>query len=304
MKVLVIGGFGFLGRNVAKFFCENDCFVSGAGNDNWINDEFKSWGFSSWQKGEISLQLLNQLPEIPDIIIHCGGSGSVGFTQNNPHDAFSRTVCSTSAILEFMRQKSPGAKLVYPSSPAVYGAHAPRPMKITDPLNPVSLYGHHKVMAEMLCKHYQDFFDLDVRIIRFFSIYGRGLKKQLFWEAGKKLLSGQQSAEFWGTGHETRDFIHVNDAASLCFKTAFSQHRNLLLNGASGKFHKIKDALELLKKGLKANIQIKFNDKTRPGDPIHYQACIDEALSIGWQPTIGLENGLQDYAIWLKSLND
>lgn len=304
MNVLVIGGCGFLGRNVAKYFSDNNWLVSGAGNDNWVDDEFKDWGFSSWKRGEISLQLLNQIPEVPDVIVHCGGSGSVGFTQNNPHEAFSKTVYSTSAILEFMRQKAHKAKLVYPSSPAVYGAHAPKPMKISDPFNPVSLYGHHKVMAEMLCKQYQDFFDLDVRIIRFFSIYGRGLKKQLFWEASKKLLSGHKNAEFWGTGHETRDFIHVKDAASLCFKTALSTKKNLCLNGASGNFHKIKEAIEILRNSLDADIKVQFNEKTRPGDPIHYQACIDEALSIGWEPMISLESGLLDYARWLKTLND
>ena len=48
-------------------------------------------------------------------------------------------------------------------------------------------------------------------IIRLFSVYGNGLKKQLLWDACNKIINAKTEVEFWGTGEETRDFIHVDD---------------------------------------------------------------------------------------------
>ena len=132
---------------------------------------------------------------------------------SDPFADFQRTVGSTAALLEYIRVDCPGAALVYPSSAAVYGHAVQLPMQEDGPLRPVSPYGVHKKFAEDLIRSHCVMFGLRASIVRLFSIYGEGFRKQLLWDACRKLLAGER--EFFGIGDETRDWLHVDDA-SLC----------------------------------------------------------------------------------------
>jgi len=298
MNLLVTGGFGFLGRNIARYFKARGYTVTGLGRDLWQPQEHLEWGFDHWIHGDITLELLNTQSTVPDMIVHCGGSGSVAFSTTEPFLDFNKTVVSTAAILEYIRTSAGAAKLIYPSSPAVHGSHGPYPIRTSAPINPVSPYGRHKRMAEELCEQYRNCFNIDVSIIRFFSIFGNGLRKQLIWDACQKLVSGKKHVEFWGTGDETRDFLHIDDAADLIYTLAASDKKNLLLNGASGKWHTIRDVVKLLADCLHSGAEISFNQNFKPGDPKHYQADITEAEKIPWQPRVPLEAGLKEYVAW------
>lgn len=298
MNLLVTGGFGFLGRNIARHFKARGYTVTGLGRDSWQPQEHLAWGFDHWIHGDITLDLLNRQPLVPDLIVHCGGSGSVAFSTTEPFLDFSKTVCSTAATLEYIRTSARAAKLIYPSSPAVHGSHGPSPIMTSAPINPVSPYGRHKRMAEELCEQYRSCFNIDVSIIRFFSIFGNGLRKQLLWDACQKLTSGRKHIEFWGTGDETRDFLHIDDAVDLVYTLAASDKKNLLLNGASGHWHTISEVLKMLAAALKSDAEISFNHNCKPGDPKHYQADISEAEKIPWHSRVSLDTGLKDYAAW------
>ena len=55
---------------------------------------------------------------------------------------------------------------------------------------------------------------LNISVVRL-SVYGKGLKKQLLWDACKKIMTSNKEATFMGTGQETRDFIHISDVLHL-----------------------------------------------------------------------------------------
>jgi UDP-glucose 4-epimerase len=298
MKTLITGGYGFLGRNAAKLFSECGDTVIGIGHGQWLPGEAEQWGFSSWINADISLEALEQISLVPDLVIHCGGSGSVFFSTREPYLDFVKTVCSTAAVLEYIRKHAPAARLIYPSSPAVHGAHDESPIKISDAINPVSPYGRHKKMAEELCFQYSGMYGLRVAVIRFFSIYGNGLKKQLLWDACAKITGGDSEAVFWGTGNETRDFIHVSDAVALLRFIAGRPESSLLANGGSGRAFRIEDVLTMIAGFARSNTRVKFNGVTREGDPVHYHADMTETESLGWRPGIDLASGLASYVDW------
>ena len=74
----------------------------------------------------------------------------------------------------------------------------------------MSPYGLHKHMAEELCEYYNRIHGYRIRSIRIFSAYGNGLRKQLLWDIYQKYQNTGR-IELFGTGEETRDFIHVSD---------------------------------------------------------------------------------------------
>jgi len=300
--VLVTGGYGFLGRAVARKFKALGCRVIGIGHGRWAAQEAAAHGFDRWLDAEVSLSSLMTLNEPVDLIVHCAGNGSVGYSLTNPLQDFYKTVQGTADLLEYIRLTDSKAMLVYPSSAGVYGSKDDAPIKVNDTLNPISPYGSHKRIVEELLASYARSYGVRIAVIRFFSIYGAGLTKQLLWDASAKLLdAGGEPAVFWGTGEETRDWISSVDAAELVVAAAGSSRQCITVNGASGVRVTIRQTLEMLRAALGVSTAFVFNGEVREGDPRFYHADISEAQQLGWRPALTLQAGLHDYAQWIAS---
>jgi UDP-glucose 4-epimerase len=300
--ILITGGFGFLGRAVAKKFQRLGWRVVGLGRGRWAPEDALKHGFNAWLDANVSLDVLMTLRESFDIVVHCAGNGSVGFSLTNPLQDFQKTVEGTVELLEYLRLTGSKALLVYPSSAGVYGAKDDSPIKEDDVLNPISPYGYHKKIAEELLESYSRTYGIRVAIVRFFSIYGAGLTKQLLWDAGLKLRAARGgAATFWGTGDETRDWISSEDAAELIVAATRSDQDFLIVNGGAGERTTVRHTLELLRSALDVDTEVRFNDIVREGDPRFYHADISEARALDWAPSMTLEQGIDRYAAWLLS---
>jgi len=304
-SVLVTGGYGFLGRAVARGFQQRGYRVVGIGHGRWAPEEAHAFGFSFWLDAGVTLSSLMTLREPLELIIHCGGNGSVGFSLTNPLEDFYKTVQTTANLLEFMRLTSSRALLIYPSSAAVYGSKPDRPIKETDSLAPISPYGVHKKIVEDLLASYSKSYGIRVAVVRFFSIYGPGLTKQLLWEASMRLrAAGEHPAVFWGTGEETRDWLNCEDAAALIFAVSQTAEPFTTINGGSGRRVTVRDTLTLLNSALDTGSSFVFNQQVREGDPRFYHADIKRATALNWTTKVSLESGIQLYGNWLKSLRN
>lgn len=299
--ILVTGASGFIGRNVAKYFSGKGWKVIGIGLGDWGKGSFKSWGIDEWYELKITSDALKKLDETPDVIVHCAGSGSVAFSLANPKKDYEANVSSILPVLEFMKLKCRKARLIYPSSAAVYGGKKDKLIKETDSLDPVSPYGKNKKAAERLLKSESKKYGLNISIIRFFSVYGPGLRKQLFWDACEKIKNSDVKIEFFGTGNETRDWLYIRDAADLIYRLSDSKNKFEIINGGSGKRFTIKETVEMIVKEFGKKIAISFNGKDKKGDPGHYYADITKAKKLGWKPKIDLEEGLEGYVKFYKT---
>jgi UDP-glucose 4-epimerase len=298
-SVLVTGGYGFLGRAVARRFKSAGFRVVGIGRGRWAPEEAAQFGFDSWLDAGVSLSSLMTLSGSFSLVAHCGGNGSVGYSLANPLQDFYKTVQGTADLLEYLRLRQPSTTLVYPSSAAVYGAKPDAPIHEDDELAPISPYGFHKKIVEELLRSYSNTYGVRVAVIRYFSIYGPGLTKQLLWDAACKLLApGTGSAEFWGTGAETRDWISAEDAAGLCVAVNRCDHRFSILNGASGERTTVQETLRLLRAALGSNAEITFNQQVREGDPRFYHADVSRAAAINFRTTTPFAAGIARFADW------
>jgi len=298
--IIITGAYGFIGRHTALKFKSHGYKVFGCGHGGWDKTEYSVWGIDTWLEDNITIESLLKLDVTPDVIVHCAGSGSVGFSLSNPAEDFHKTVSGTLEVLEFIRLHSPGTKFIYPSSAAVYGEHINTPISTHDPLNPASPYGVHKKIAEELCSSYHNHFEISVAVIRFFSVYGPGLTKQLLWDASKKFIQNDNTP-FWGTGDETRDWIYISDATELIYLNAQSRQAFSIMNGGTGVKHTIRETLSILSELLhEEHMPINFNNVVRSGDPRYYHANMNEAQQFNWSAHLTLEQGLEQYANWLK----
>jgi UDP-glucose 4-epimerase len=285
-SALVTGAYGFVGRHVAAALAARGVQVTGLGHGSWTREEWRRWGLSEWHVADVSVESLTTYAGMPDLVVHCAGSGSVAFSMSNPAQDCNRTVGSTLAVLEYLRLQRPQARLVMPSSAGVYGLVDQLPIATGAALRPVSPYGVHKQMAEDLCRSYARHFGVRAALVRLFSVFGVGIRKQLLWDACNKLRRGP--AAFAGTGDETRDWLHVEDAARLLLAAA--EHAGTAC-----------PVVKLIAARLGGGASVHFSGQVRSGDPRHYQADIADALAWGWRPQREFVTEVQAYVDWFKA---
>jgi UDP-glucose 4-epimerase len=296
-RVLVTGAHGFIGRHVARRLAARGDRVTGLGHGDWDPPSWRSWGLSEWICADVTPEALAAWDGAPEVIIHCAGSASAPFSLADPAEDFRRTVDTTLAVLEFARLRAPGAALVLTSSAAVYGDVALQPIPVEAPLQPRSPYGVHKRMMEDLGLEYAALFGLRVARVRLFSVFGAGLRKQLLWDACRKLTAGE--TVFAGDGAETRDWLHVEDAAELLALAALHASPTCpVVNGGRGAGVSVREVLDRVAKRLGSRSAPRFTGVGRPGDPRHFRAEIDAALAWGWSPSRDLDTELDAYVDW------
>ena len=301
-SVLVTGAQGFIGKNVVIHAQACGHSVSGIGHGNLSSDVSVDLHDFCNVDSDITVDALSSLDLKPDVIIHCASSASVSFSVAHPAADFSRTVNSTLSVLEFIRLHSPTTKLVLPSSAAVYGSCNSLPLHTNDVLQPVSPYGLHKKFSEDLCIQYGQLFGIHSSIVRLFSVYGCGLRKQLLWDACTKLSSGL--CKFDGTGDETRDWLHVSDAAKLLLLSSeYSSTTPPIVNGGTESKTSISEVVHLISSTIPGSPRPAFSGTIRQGDPKNLIADISLPKKWGWHPLIDVKTGILEYTNWYKGLS-
>ncbi len=282
---LVTGAAGFIGGKVRLALIADGYEVVGAG---------RSTPFA-----ELSLAQLSSLAAPPSLIVHCAGGSSVGQSVEAPLADFAKTVPPLAEVLEYLRTRAAGGRLVLLSSAAVYGSAPIQPIPEEAPLAPVSPYGWHKRICEELCLSYARNFGVSSAIVRLFSVYGPGLRKQLLWDACKKALSGER--RFQGTGEELRDWLHIDDATALILTAAgVASPQVPIVNGGTGAATSVASVVGQLFSALAAGAPEFVGGIGRAGDPQKYLADISRARSFGWAPHVDVSSGISEYARWFR----
>ena len=296
-RILITGAAGFIGRYAALEFALHGWHVIGMGPGKW--DDWSLYGLSEWHCCEVTIDALVGCVGELDVILHCAGGSSVASSIEEPHKNFINTVDSVAQVLEFIRLYAPQTKLIYPSSAAVYGQVKELPISEDTLSNPVSPYGIQKKMAELLCELYAKEFKVSIKVLRLFSVYGEGLRKQLLWDACEKF--NNRNNMFFGTGKEVRDWLHVNDVAKLFVTLANDRdHSYLVMNVGSGQGVSVEDVLCFMSNLLVLDLKPKFSSVPRAGDPDAYVADVTKANSFNWKASIDWYEGVERYVDWYK----
>lgn len=300
MKIIIIGAGGFIGSALVRHLSSAGYDIACADVRDLQGDDypfFKVDGSAEDWKDLFASEKYG-------FCINAAGSANVNDSLVNPETDFSLNVKDTSAVLEGIRL---GAKstcaYIHISSAAVYGNPARLPVSEKDPCSPVSPYGWNKLMAEELCREYHTLYGLPVAIARPFSVYGPGLMKQLFWDIFNKWKRNSGEIELWGTGDESRDFIHIHDL-SRCFDLLIRKApmKAEAYNLANGRVVTIRAAASLFLSHFGGSSALRFNGRRHEGNPLNWQADITAMESLGFAPEVRFENGIEEMAQWMLDL--
>lgn len=298
----VTGAGGFLGGAVVSAFQRAGWRTAGFGHPRRHPDDAEGLTPPKIRlEGDVLRRQLSQAAEVagsPEVVFHAAGGASVGASIADPEADFRRTVLSLRETLAFLEADAPGARLIYPSSAAVYGALAASPIPETAQPNPISPYGRHKLQVETEIDEARNSFALDAVVVRFFSLYGPGLRKQLLWDLAQRLTAADR-VELGGQGDERRDFLFIEDAVRLVGVLAEAEAPPKLINGASGQAASVREVAQGLARALGRPAEISFSGVVREGDPRALVADAARLSALGFVPGVSLHEGLQRTAAWM-----
>lgn len=234
---------------------------------------------------------------------HLAGSAAVSMSMAEPWTDFASHVPGTAKLLDYIKSAQPDCHVVFFSSAAVYGQPERLPVSETQAARPISPYGAHKHLVELLLSHYSRIYGLTTSVLRVFSAYGKYQRRLLFWDLLRKWddarRAGLTTVHAFGTGEETRDFIHAIDVARAA--VLVSDHRvpgeTQIVNVASGCETTIREAARTLFAGA-PGADVKFSGEARQGDPANWVADITRLETLGYRPSVSLADGLKEYAEW------
>jgi len=236
----------------------------------------------------------------PDICILAAGRASVGESVADPAPDFKSGPALTFALLDTLRRHAPACRTLFISSAAVYGNPERLPVSEDASAAPISPYGFHKLQCEMLCREFTAVYGMKTAVVRLFSAYGEGLRRQVLWDICRKILC-EGRLELMGTGEETRDFLHVQDIAvgllQVVDRTPMAAEP---YNLASGCAVNIRDLAGMLSGALGVRITPEFSGVAPAGDPLHWRGDSTRMRALGFAPQIPLESGIKAYASWAR----
>lgn len=301
MKVLITGVCGFVGSHLSEMFRNSGDTVIGI--DRITNACDKPKYVVDLLKDDLEPIFKR---ELPDIVIHCAGLADVQYSVENPNEDFMANTYAVHRILFYMKKCGlPNCRFVFLSSAAVYGQPKELPINEKCGLNPLSPYALHKKMAEDICMYFINNYQFDIKILRIFSSYGPGLKKQLFWDMYKRIKE-IGSLELWGTGKESRDYIFIDDLVQAIYLIAIEKNKDYVVwNVANGEEVTIEKVAKIFLEAETGTChELKFRNVVREGEPLNWCADISRLKSLGYKKNVNIEEGIKKYVDWINQLSE
>ena len=312
-SVLVSGGSGFLGSWVCDVLSEVGSRIICL--DNLSTGVFENVDHLKGTRGfefeKVDVCTYSRNPKV-DMIFHLASRPAPEDYQKHPVETALANSEGTKQMLELARKDD--SRVLFASSSEAYGDPDvfPTPESYegrVNPLGPRSCYEEGKRFGEALCKAYHDQYEIDVRIARIFNSYGPRLRAEGFY--GRVVsrfilqsLKGEDLTVF-GDGLQTRSFCYVTDTVTgLLAQIRDEGRRGDVLNLGSEDETRIIDLAGKVIQLSPAGSGLKHLPFP-PGDHLRRQPDITNARKVlGWEPKVGLDQGLSRTAKWFGKKRD
>ena len=304
MRVLVTGGAGFIGSNLADALVRDD-------HDVVVLDDL-STGYADNVNAEARLIVGNVAdPDVVavavegvEIVFHLAAARAVLRSVEAPLESDHANTHGTLTVLEAARQAGV-RRVVSTSSSSIYGGAAVTPTPESAPLVPRSPYAVSKLAAEHYARVYWELHQLETVSLRLFNVFGPRQRPDSQYAAVIPLfidaLRSGRPPEVHGDGLQTRDFTYVDDTVTAFLAAAGSAAESSagrVYNVAAESEHSLLDLLHILQRLLGVSAE-PHHVTSRPGDVRNSRADSGAAhVDLGWSAKVSFEEGLARTVSW------
>ncbi len=286
MKVLVLGGSGFIGSALIGGLLNQGHQVKIFDrNIEAVRQQFPEIT-DAVQADFADVMSLTEAMSGVDIIFHLISTSVPATSNKNPvHDIESNLV-NTVKLLELMRNADVKRIVYLSSGGTVYGAPKSLPITEVHPTNPTCSYGIVKLAIEKYLQMYAELYQLDVTILRPSNPYGPGQTHkgvQGFIGTCIDKINAGQPITVWGDGSVVRDYIYIDDVVSACL-AAMTTEQIAPINISSGVGYSLNQIIRMIEKHKGEEIEVVYQQKRNFDIP---EVILDNQLaktSLDWTP--------------------
>jgi len=308
---LVTGAAGFIGARTSEMLMQKGHTVTGVDNLNAAYDpQVKEYRLSrlevipgfQFKKVDISdrAQVFAELGGSYDGVINLAAWAGVRASVENPWIFVESNILGTVNMLELCRRDGI-PKFLLASTSSIYGSNPPYPTPETasssDPLQP---YAASKKGAEAMAHAYHHLYDIDVSVVRLFTVYGPAGRPDLSIFRFTQWISEGLPVHVYGTGEQSRGFTYIDDIAEG-ITTAMKPLSYEVINLGGHEVITINNLIRLLEEivGKRARVQY---DPPNAADMFQNWADVSKAARLlSWSPRISMREGLTKLVEWYNS---
>lgn len=296
MRTLVTGGAGFIGSAVIKklkaegheiFVMDNLSFGKREFIDipdrNFFNMDIRDKSAVDRTLGSIA----------PDIVIHLAAVHFIPYCNEHPYESSDINIRGTIHLLD-AAEKYKVKKVFFASTAAVYPIYDEAVSEL-HPTAPLDIYGLSKLTGEHLCHEFHLRTNVPTIICRFFNAFGPNeTNPHLIPEIQQQINKGARKIHL-GNLTPKRDFIHTSDMANAVFTLLEKVDKGIdTYNLGRGIEYSVTEIVDAFAKELGESIEIEVDpSRVRKVERMHLLADISKLKSIGWEPKIGINEGIR-----------
>ncbi len=307
--ILVTGAAGFIGWKTSELLLKEGINVIGIDNMNRYYDvTLKNWrreqleAFDNFKFFEVDIENLEALRVLFDMfdidaVVNLAARAGVRYSMENPHVYMSTNAQGTLNLLEVMKEKGI-KKMVLASTSSLYAGQK-MPFKETLPVNtPISPYAASKKAAEVMAYSYHHLYDMDISVVRYFTVYGPAGRPDMSIFRFIKWIDEGTPIKLYGDGSQARDFTYVDDIARGTIKALKPLGYEIINLGGGKNPISLKQIIEKIETllGKSANIEYLPFHKA---DMKETWADIEKAGQLlNWKPEVDIDEGLKRTVEW------
>ena len=315
LNVLITGGLGFIGSNLAENLVKYGSYVT------CVDSLIPEYGGNTYNVSEIKSKIdiniadirdqfsMNHIVKDKDIIFNLAGQTSHLDSMEDPLTDLDINCRSQITILEACKNYNPNVKIVFASTRQIYGKPLYLPVDENHPIQPIDVNGINKFAGESYHILYHNVYGINSTVLRLTNTFGQKMRikdsKQTFLGIWLRNVLENKPICIYGDGNQLRDLNYIDDVVNALLMVAiYSKSNGKVYNLGSKEIISLNDLAEKLTQANGSGVIEKkqFPKKLKKIDIGNYYSNFDKITKeINWKPKFSINEGLLNTLNYYRS---
>lgn len=303
MRILILGGNGFIGYSLSKFLLtKNQSIRVLTRSLNNHRPELKGVEYIYGDFGDINL-LKRALKGI-DIVYHLISTSVPSTSNKNPINDVNTNVINTLNLLESCVEMGIKKVIFTSSGGTIYGIPKYTPIDENHPTNPICSYGITKLTIEKYLHLFYHLKSLDYAVLRIGNAYGPGQDPEGKIGAITIFLNHIKNGlpiNIWGDGNIVRDYVYISDIINGLYLAQKINIPEQIFNIGSGEGTSLNHLIAEIKKVIHININVEYLPARNVDVLVNYLDINKAKNILNWEPKVNLDEGIKSSWYYLNN---